>query len=133
MWLTPNLCDDGHDVCAPLNNTVSQQNHYLSLLVPMILNSAIFRTQRAALFITWDESATNLNSVVTAIWAGPVAKMGYTSASLYSHYSAVKTIETSWNLASLTSYDSNASAMAQFFTTPPSTSGVTGGRRPLEM
>ena len=99
----------------------------------MILNSAIFRTQRAALFITWDESATNLNNVVTAIWAGPVAKMGYTSASPYSHYSAVKTIETSWNLASLTSYDSNASAMAKFFTTPPSTGGVAGGRRPLEM
>src|SRR6267143_605170 len=74
MWLTPNLCDDGHDVCGPVNNLVSQQNQYLSLLVPMILSSTIFRTQRAALFITWDESATNLNNIVTAIWAGPVAK-----------------------------------------------------------
>ncbi|HEX9613275.1 MAG TPA: hypothetical protein VGA05_06650 [Candidatus Bathyarchaeia archaeon] len=59
--------------------------------------------------------------------------MGYTSASPYGHYSAIKTIETSWNLPLLTSYDSNAPVMAQFFTTPPSTSGVAGGRRPLEM
>ena len=133
MWLTPNLCDDGHDVCGPLNNLVSQQNQYLSLLVPMILSSIIFRTQRAALFITWDESATNLNNIVTAIWAGPVAKMGYTSASPYGHYSAIKTIETAWDLPSLTSYDSGTPDMAQFFTTPPTIGGAPGGRHPLEM
>jgi hypothetical protein len=133
MWLTPNLCDDGHDVCAPLNKTVSQQNQYLSLLVPLILKSAIFRTQRAALFITWDESATNLNNVVTAIWAGPVAKMGYASASPYGHYSAIKTIETAWTLASFTSYDATAPPMTQFFNTPPTIGAAGGGRRPLEM
>jgi len=119
MWLSPNLCDDGHDVCAPLNNTVSQQNHYLSMLVPMIFNSMIFRTQRAALFIVWDESATMLNNIVSAIWAGPVAKNGYASSLPYGHYSAVKTVEISWNLPSLTSYDSAAPSMTEFFTTGP--------------
>ena len=129
MWLSPNLCNDGHDVCAPLNNTVSQQNHYLSLLVPMIFNSMIFRTQRAALFIVWDESATMLNNIVSAIWAGPVAKNGYASSLPYGHYSAVKTVEISWNLPSLTSYDSAAPSMTQFFTTAPLV-GELGGRRP---
>jgi hypothetical protein len=119
MWLTPNVCDDGHAVCAPLNNTVSQQNQYLSLLVPRILNSTIFKTERAALFITWDESATTRNNVVTAIWAGPMARTGFTSASPYGHYSAVKTVEAAWNLPSLTSYDLAAPAMIEFFTTFP--------------
>ena len=130
MWLTPNLCDDGHALCAPLNNTVSQQNQYLSLLVPRILNSTIFRTQKAALFITWDESATTRNDIVTGIWAGPVAKTGFTSASQSGHYSAVKTIETAWNLSSLTIYDSTAPPMTQFFILSPLLNGGPGSGRP---
>lgn len=81
---------------------VSQRNDYLSLLVPMILNNMIFRTQKAALFIMWDESATKLNNIVTAIWAGPAARTGYTSTGTFGHYSAVKTIEIAWNLPPLT-------------------------------
>jgi hypothetical protein len=131
MWLSPNTCDDGHDVCAPLNNTVSQQNRYLSVLVPMILNSMIFKTQNAALFVVWDESATTLNNIVTAIWAGPAARNGYASASPYGHYSAIKTIETAWNLPYLTSYDSAAPAMMEFFSTTPPAGGLGGGRPPL--
>lgn len=115
MWLTPNLCNDGHDVCKPLNNTVSQQNQYLSLLVPQILNSPVFTTQSAALFITWDESATTANNVVTAIWAGTGIKSGQNSLLPHNHYSAVKTIEAAWNLPTLTSYDSTATPMAEFF------------------
>ena len=133
MWLTPNLCNDGHDLCAPLNNTVSQQNQYLSLLVPRILNSMIFRTQRAALFVVWDESATTKNNIVTAIWAGPMARTAFSSTSPYGHYSAVKTIETSWNLPSLTSHDSSAPSMTEFFIAFPLVNTLGGGRLPLRM
>src|SRR5438552_2602631 len=49
MWLTPNLCDNMH------NCSISQGDNYLSKLIPLILNSYIFRTQKAALFITFDE------------------------------------------------------------------------------
>jgi acid phosphatase len=132
MWLTPNVCDDGHNVCAPLNNTVSQQNQYLSQVVPKILNSTIFRTQRAALFIAWDESATTRNNIVTAIWTGPAARTGFASAWPYGHYSAIKTMEVAWNLPSLTSYDSTAPAMIQFFTAFPLINSG-GGRPPLRM
>ena len=130
MWLTPNACNDGHNICAPLNNTVSQQNQYLSLFVPRILNSTIFRTQRAALLIVWDESATDLNNIVTAIWAGPVAKIGYTLAGPFGHYSAIKTVETAWNLPSFTGYDAAAPAMTQFFATSTQINGGFGGGRP---
>ena len=133
MWLSPNLCNDGHDLCAALNNPVSQQNQYLSQLVPSILDSTVFRTQRAALLVVWDESATTRNDVVTAIWAGPVARIGFSSASLFGHYSAVKTIETAWNMPSLTSYDSAATAMIDFLMAPSLTGLGGGGRAPLEM
>jgi len=112
---------------------VSQQNDYLSLLVPMILNSMIFRTQKAALFIMWDESATKLNNIVPAIWAGPAARTGYTSTGTFGHYSAVKTIDIAWNLPPLTVYDSAAPGMIQFFPASIGVGAGGGGRRPLEM
>ncbi len=123
MWLSPNLCDDGHDTCAPLNNFVSQQNQYLSILVPKILNSTIFRTQRAALLITWDESTTMANNIVTTIWAGTIARLGYQSSIPYSVYSAAKTVETNWGLPTLTTYDSSAQPMTEFLATSTSVGG----------
>jgi len=126
MWLTPNLCNDGHDGCQPLNQTVSQQNQYLSLLVPKILNSTIFKTQKAALFITWDETATKVNNIVTTIWAGPTVKLGYNSLVPYSHYAGVRTIEQEWNLPPLTPYDSAIVPLTEFFS-PPLSSPAGGG------
>jgi hypothetical protein len=118
MWLSPNACDDGHDACKPLNNTVSQQNQYLSLLVPQILNSTLFKTQKAALFITWDEAATLTTNLVTTIWSGPTTKLGYKSKLPYSHYSTIRTIEAEWNLPTLTTYDTAAIPMTEFFDPP---------------
>jgi len=117
MWLTPNICDDGHNLCAPLNNTVTQVNDYLSQIVPKILNSTIFKSQQAALLITWDEaSSKNPNpNKVTAIWAGNPVKTSYKSLSTYDHYSTARTIETAWNLPTLTGYDSKAKPMTEFF------------------
>jgi hypothetical protein len=114
MWLTPNLCDDGHTLCAPLNNLVSQANQYLSILVPRILSSKIFQQGDAALFIAWDEAGVQAGKIVTAIWAGPDAKPAYKSTLPYNHYSAIKTIETAWNLQPLTVYDQAATPMTEF-------------------
>ena len=107
MWLTPNDCNDMWGCSTTTGDT------YLSNLVPRILNSPVFQTQKAALFITWDEGRTAGH--IPAIWAGPVVKHGYKSSASYNHYSSLKTIETSWNLPSLTSNDGVASAMTEFF------------------
>lgn len=115
MWLTPNVCDDMHDC------SISEGDNYLSQLVPQILNSYIFTTQKAALFITFDEGKRAYPSdYVYTIWAGPVAKNNYQSSTFYSHYSFLRTLETSWGLSSLTSNDSDASDMMEFFTSPSS-------------
>jgi len=108
MWLTPNGCNDMHDC------SVSTGDNYLSVLVPKILNSNIFKTQRAALFITFDEPGSSGSQLYT-VWAGPVAKQAYQSSISYNHYSFLKTIEANWGLSSLTSNDGGASPMSDFF------------------
>ncbi len=114
-WLSPNACDSMHS-CRPLN-TIATADTYLSSLVPAILKSYIFTTQKAALFLTFAEgvqSVVSTTDYVPTIWAGPVAKTNYQSSNQYDHYSMLKTIETSWGLASLTSNDGNAVDMNEF-------------------
>lgn len=127
MWLTPNLCNDMHSPCNPLNNTVLQANNYLGMIVPKILASILFGQENSALFVVWDEG-TACNSPgqtypkcidrVSAIWAGPLNKSGYKSNLGYSHYSLPKTIEVAWNLSPLTSFDAAALPMIDVFNPP---------------
>ena len=108
IWLTPNNCDDMWGCSTSAGDT------YLSNLVPKIMSSSVFQTQKAALFITWDEGSNSGH--VPGIWAGPVVKHGYSSGVDYGHYSILRTIETAWGLSSLTSNDASATAMTEFFT-----------------
>src|SRR5256712_893521 len=109
MWLTPNECNDLHDCDVPIGDA------YLSVLVPLILASNAFLTDRAALLLTFDEG---YGQPIYTVWAGPVAKTAYTSSAAYSHFSVLSTIESNWNLLPLTSNDQNAPNMNEFFTTP---------------
>src|SRR5207247_2353518 len=107
--------------------SIPMGDNYLKGLVPNILNSNTFTTQRAALFIVFDEGNGwcplngSSEDCVYAVWAGPLAKTGFATSNLYNHYSWTKTIETNWNLAGLTSNDANAKPMTEFFksSTPP--------------
>jgi len=123
MWLTPNLCNDMHDSCsAPYNsNQIAQGDSYLSQVIPNILNSSLFRHQKAALFVTFDEGngycPLNRSSkdCIYAVWAGPVVKTKFQSSNQYSHYSFLKTLESVWKLPPLTNNDRNATPMIEFF------------------
>ncbi len=127
MWLTPNNCNNMHGFTGICPTSIPMGDSYLNGLVPNILNSNTFTTQRAALFIIFDEGNGwcplngSSEDCVYAVWAGPLAKTGFATSNLYNHYSWTKTIETNWNLASLTSNDANAKPMTEFFksSTPP--------------
>ena len=137
MWLTPNDCDNMHAASVCTNGCVSGSNtvciqegdNYLKGLVPNILNSYTFQNTRAALFITFDEgkvTACPLNGnksedCLYSVWAGPEVNTNFNSTKLYNHYSLTKTIETNWNLTSLTTNDDHASPMVEFF--PPASVG----------
>lgn len=127
MWLTPNQCDNGHSPCNPLNNTTLQANNYLSILVPKILTSPVFRNENSTLYLVWDEGDSckapgqtypTCIDRVSSIWTGPIAKIGYKSNIGYSHYSFPKTLEIIWNLPALTSLDTAALPMTEFLGPP---------------
>src|SRR5437773_3204828 len=151
MWLGPSACDTGYCVrnstnvienrCGQNSTTfaacVSQANEYLSLVVPKILDSAIFRTKSALLFITWDEGAgiqgfgnicPNLgqtyptcNDMIPAILVGTHVKPGFKSNTSFSHYSFVKTLGIAWNTSLLDGNSpllDNAAPMTAFFDIP---------------
>jgi len=114
MWVTPNMCDNMH------NCTTSRGDSYLSKLVPLILNSYIFRTQRATLVITFDEGlGLYPTDYVYTVWAGPSVKTHYQSSNRYSHYALPSTIEAAWGLRPLTSKDGGSPSMTEFFNSPP--------------
>jgi phosphatidylinositol-3-phosphatase len=131
VWITPNLCHDMHDCSIATGDAWLQSN------VPTILNSPAYTTQKSLLLITWDEDdGTQSNQVATLVIAESVPA-GFRSAVHYDHYSLLTTIEQSWGLAPLTTNDTNASPMSDFFgasgTTvlPGAPTGVTAvaGRR----
>ena len=113
IWLTPNNNDNGHGSDASVGDA------YLSNLVSKILNSKLFRTQRAALFIVYDEGPSNNvfpHDFIYASWSGPVIKQHYTGVGSYSHYSYLATLEKNWGFTCLVkNNDCNASAMTEFF------------------
>src|SRR5439155_24169488 len=94
---------------------------YLADLVQRILGSPVFTDQRAALYITFDEG---YGLPVYSAWAGRVVKPQFTSSVAYNHFSLLATIEANWKLQPLTSNDLGATAMTEFFQTPPASDTV---------
>ena len=91
-FITPNLCDDMHDSCAPTNDPVKQGDTWLSTEVPKILASSAYKNN-GALFITWDEAATG-DGPIGMIVLSPLAKGGgYSNAIHYTHSSTVRTVQ----------------------------------------
>jgi len=91
-WITPNLCNDGHDCSS------SVADAWLSRTVPAILNSNAWQ-DGGMLVITWDEGEDSANSVLTLIIRpNPV---NHSSARPYNHYSLLATIEDMFGVARL--------------------------------
>src|SRR3989442_956195 len=122
VWLTPNDSDNMH------SSSITIGDSYLAALVPLILSSRMFATQKAALFIVFDEgndfcpTGNSSSDCVVAEWSGPAVKKAYSSTTSYNHYSYLSTLEAEWNLSSLTPNDASATPMTEFFgTSPPPT------------
>jgi len=122
MFLTPNTVDDNHDC-----DDVSIGNAWLNKVIPQILGSPLFKNQRAALFVTFDEPGCTFSTCTNSgrqelytVWASNAAhattKAGFRSANPYAHYSALRTVEDNWKLSPLISTtDGSAQNMTEFF------------------
>ena len=107
---------------------------FLQTTVPTIMNSPVWKTQRSALVITWDEDFSNTslgagnegNHVATVVIPSPGAVTAgmrpghFTATNHYDHYSLLTTIEQALGLPALTNNDKYAQPMNEFWTTPPS-------------
>lgn len=121
-WITPNLCDDGHDAtpCAGFNSKGTKEGDliaadaFLAKWVPEILRSPAFRKD-GLLLVTFDESAISdslsccnepagLNTPAPgisgpgggrtgAVALSPFITPGSTSDVPYNHYSLLKSLE----------------------------------------
>lgn len=92
VFITPNLCNDMHDTCPPLNDSLKQGDDWLRDHVPAILNSKPYQAN-GALIVTWDEGGHS-DGPIGFILLSPRAKgHGYASAIHYTHGSLLRTLE----------------------------------------
>lgn len=108
VWITPGLCNDGHDC------STATADRWLSQTVPLILATQAWQ-DNGLLLITWDEGDDNANHVLTlAIQPKPIERA---SARAYNHYSFLATIEDRLGLARL-GRAANANAMTDLVNDP---------------
>jgi hypothetical protein len=95
-FLTPNLCNDGHDSCAPTSDQVKQMDDWLAAEVPRILASEAYK-DHGVLFIVWDEGFLGPMGLIVV---SPLGKGGgYASSIPYSHGSTLRTVQTIFGLS----------------------------------
>src|SRR6267378_813443 len=91
-FITPNLCNDMHDSCAPLNDPIRQGDTWLSQNLPAILDSAAYRSG-GAVFVTWDEGELS-DGPIGMIVLSPFAKgNGYRNFIRYTHGSTLRSLQ----------------------------------------
>lgn len=116
-FITPNLCNDGHDPCSSTITQVQQVDQWLSALIPKIMSSPEFAS--TAIFIVYDEGSASLaQSQVPCIVVSPMARHGYQSSAEYTHFSLVATVESIFGLGDLGRNDTTAAVMQDMFTIP---------------
>ena len=114
-FITPNLCDDGHDSCAPLNNPVRQADNWLAAQVPYILNSVAYQNG-GALFITWDEGSSGHDGPLGMIVLSPLARGdGYFNNIHYTHSSTLRTFQEIFGVTPLLGDAVNATDLSDLF------------------
>jgi hypothetical protein len=119
VFITPGLCDDGHDASCGL----ARADAFLRRWVPRITGSPAFRQQNGLLIITFDEAATSDTSACCGEIAGPGSPLpgilgpgggdtgavqlspciapGTVSDRPYNHYAMLRTVEDIFGLPHL--------------------------------
>jgi phosphatidylinositol-3-phosphatase len=92
-FITPNVCGDGHDSCAPTSNTVKQTDDWLAANLPAILNSSAYQNN-GVIIITWDEGEDGVDGPIGCVVLSPFAKGGgYHNGVRYTHSATLRTLQ----------------------------------------
>jgi len=119
-WISPNLCDDGHD-CG-----VAAGDRFLARTVPALLREL---GPHGFLVVTWDEGGSNdeccaaaRGGHVATVLAGPDVLRGGRERRPVDHYGTLATIEEALGLPLLAgAADSRAGRLTPLFARPPQT------------
>ena len=113
-FITPNVCNDMHDTCAPLHNSIEQGDTWLSHEIPMITASRAYKSG-GIIFITWDEGETG-DGPIGMIALSPYAKgHGYSNTIHYTHSSTLRTLEELFHVSPLLGDAARASDLSDLF------------------
>lgn len=109
VWVTPNLCDDGHN-CPP-----AEAAAWLDGFVSLVVHSSAWQ-KRGVLFVTWDESESGgaMGGKVLTLVISPLVRKGLAVGTYYTHYSMLATIEDAYDLPLLENAR-HARPLAAFF------------------
>jgi len=117
-FITPHLCHDMHNTCAPLNDPVRQGDVWLSTEVPKILASQAY-AHNGVLFILWDEGGSG-GGPIGMIALSPKAKGGgYANTIPYTHSSTLRTIEEIFGVTPMLGDAANATDLRDLFVSFP--------------
>lgn len=110
IWVVPNLCHDMHD-CA-----IATGDQWLASFVPRILDSTAFQAGgHGLLVVTFDErEGSDRNDEIVTVLIGPDVPAGTTSDVAHTHYSLLRTIETSLGVPCLAEA-CNANTLGEVF------------------
>lgn len=124
--ITPNLCNDMHGASGCPSNSILTGDNWLKLWLPKITATPVYKAGQTVVFIVWDEGepgtsgeacATNTSDQgchVVALVVAPSVKPGKKVATLFNHYSLLKSSEQLLGLSQLGQAASAASMLAAF-------------------
>jgi hypothetical protein len=118
VWISPNLCDDGHD-CG-----VAAGDRFLARTVPALLRAL---GPHGFLVLTWDEGTSDRGCCraahggqIATIVAGPDVRRGARERRPVDHYGVLATIERAFGVSPLAgARDRRAGDLTAVFRSPP--------------
>ncbi|MEO7444609.1 MAG: alkaline phosphatase family protein, partial [Ferruginibacter sp.] len=89
-FVVPDLCHDGHDVCAPLNNSVLQFDSWVQSNLDAYKQWCI--NNNSLLIVTYDEDDNNSSNKIATVFYGAHVTPGIYSQTI-NHYNVLRTLE----------------------------------------
>jgi len=117
-FITPNLCDDMHDTCAPVNDSVKQGDTWLAQNLPAILSSQAYKNG-GIVFITWDEGGAGDGPIGMIVLSPDAKGGGYSNTIHYTHSSTLRTLEEIFGVTPLLGDAKTAIDLRDLFKTFP--------------
>jgi hypothetical protein len=107
-FVTPNLCNDGHDCSTDV------ADRWLKLWLDRITASPSYGSGHTVVIVTWDEGAYGGDNRVAAVVIAPTVQPGTRVATAFTHYSLLRTTEELLGLPKLRNAKSATSMRAGF-------------------